>query len=130
MIITDKVKTAFFNACKEAAFFVQSEENEAHVMAAHYEKEFYYHCMSFLYRAWVYYISENITREEYNQPTKTVEGLGGDFILSACGYGVGFFEEGISDWLYCGHLLQEEAEKYFYNGYTFSADEDGELIGE
>ena len=130
MIITDKVKTAFFNACKEAAFFVQSEENEAHVMASQYEKLFFYHCMSFLYCAWPYYLAENRKRNEKKESIKTVECLGGDFILSACGHGVGFFEYGVSDWLYHGDVLDKIAEKYFYNGYGFYADDNGELIGE
>ncbi len=129
MIITDEVKIEFFKACKEAAFFVQSEENKAHVMAAHYEQEFYYHCMSFLHRAWVFYIAENNMRDENAQPPKMVECLAQDFILSACGHGAGFFERGVSDWIYYGDVLEDAAGKYLAPGYIFMANSDGELIG-
>ncbi len=130
MIITDKVKITFFSACKEAAFFVQDEDSAAEKMNSDYEKQFFYHCMSFLYCAWPYYLAENSERAENNQHLKTVDDLGSDFILSACGHGVGFFERGVSDWLYSGDILDKIATKYFYSCYSFSADDNGELIGE
>lgn len=126
MYTFEESQNDFYVAVLEAVAFTLEDDGEFSVSL---DNELFIHANSFLLRALVWLNAENDRRAQNNQGLKTISDLAHDFVFTALGHGVGFWEESESDWLYYNDTLEGLADKYFYKGYSVYLGEDGLVYG-
>jgi len=124
-----KDEKLFNNALFEVVDFILDEDLKELELSDSLKNELEIHGASFLLRAKIWLDAENEKRIQNDQELKTIQDLAHDFIFTALGCGVGFWEHHESDWLYYNDTLNGLAEKYFYSGYSFYSGDDGFIYG-
>ena len=127
--LTEDIKDNFLAALDETVLFLKPEDSDSTDLDETFKSELDAHAISFLYRAWAFYIAENKQRTADSKHLKTVDDLAHDFLLTSCGHGAGFWEKSESDWLYTGSILEKIANNYFYHGFSIMDNGDGLLTG-
>jgi hypothetical protein len=122
-------KEQFFNAMFDAINFLLDDGCQDYDLSHDLIEEWQIHGESFYARALLWFEHENHRRADQNEVLKTIDNLAADFVFTALGHGVGFWEKGVSDWLYYNDTLEKLAKCYFYQGYSFHVNDTNEISG-
>jgi hypothetical protein len=122
-------KEQFLNAMFEAINFQLDDECKEYDLSPALIEEWQIHGESFYVRALLWFDHENCKRAEKDEPIKFIFDLAHDFVFTALGHGAGFWEKGVTDWLYYNDNLEKLAKCYFYESYSFYVNDDNEISG-